>query len=143
MVRVCVTVTPQLEAQSLCATRHSTGCMIVAHTHMHLHSIHAPSHSLTSSLTCQTHQTHSLIRSDKTPLLTCCLEGPVGSGKSAMAATVAIESEFPFVKVISPESLVGYAEQVGVCLCLYLCSLRLGWLLFLFCLGFLPLSTFC
>lgn len=50
--------------------------------------------------------------SDKTPLLTCVLEGPVGSGKSAMAATVAMESEFPFVKVISPESLVGYAEQV-------------------------------
>lgn len=48
----------------------------------------------------------------------CCLplltQGPAGSGKSAMAASVAIESEFPFVKVISPETLVGYAEQVRV-----------------------------
>lgn len=51
--------------------------------------------------------------SDKTSLLTCLLEGPVGSGKSSMAATMAIESEFPFVKVISPESLVGYNEQVS------------------------------
>uniref|UniRef100_A0A7S0RIV4 Vesicle-fusing ATPase n=1 Tax=Chlamydomonas leiostraca TaxID=1034604 RepID=A0A7S0RIV4_9CHLO len=61
------------------------------------------------------HTLRTLVRqvqnSDKTPLLTCVLEGPVGSGKSAMAATVAMESEFPFVKVISPESLVGYAEQ--------------------------------
>jgi hypothetical protein len=32
-----------------------------------------------------------------------------------MAATVALESEFPFIKVISPESMVGYSEQVGGC----------------------------
>lgn len=37
--------------------------------------------------------------SDKTPVLSCLLEGPAGSGKSALAATAAIESEFPFVKV--------------------------------------------
>lgn len=49
--------------------------------------------------------------SDKTPLLTCLLEGPAGSGKSAMAATTAIESEFPFIKVITPENYVGYTEQ--------------------------------
>jgi len=30
-----------------------------------------------------------------------------------MAATTAIESEFPFIKVITPESYVGYNEQVG------------------------------
>ena len=30
---------------------------------------------------------------------------------AALAATVAIESEFPFVKVISAESMVGYSEQ--------------------------------
>lgn len=65
------------------------------------------------------HTLRTLVRqvqnSEKTPLLTCCLEGPVGSGKSAMAATVALESEFPFIKVISPESLVGYNEQVRAC----------------------------
>lgn len=49
--------------------------------------------------------------SDRTPLLTCLLEGKAGSGKSALAATAALESQFPFVKVISPESMVGFAEQ--------------------------------
>jgi len=29
-----------------------------------------------------------------------------------MAATTAIESEFPFIKVITPENYVGYTEQV-------------------------------
>jgi hypothetical protein len=49
--------------------------------------------------------------SEKTPLLSCLLEGPGGSGKSALAATQALASEFPFVKVLGPEVLVGYAEQ--------------------------------
>ncbi len=50
--------------------------------------------------------------SEKTSLLTCLLEGPSGSGKSALAATVAIESGFFYCKIISPESMVGYSEQV-------------------------------
>jgi vesicle-fusing ATPase len=54
---------------------------------------------------------HQVGQSEKTPLLTCILEGPAGSGKSSLAATVGLESEFPFVKVISPENMVGYAEQ--------------------------------
>lgn len=49
--------------------------------------------------------------SDKTPLLSCLLEGPAGSGKSAIAATIGMESEFPFVKVVSPENMIGYSEQ--------------------------------
>jgi vesicle-fusing ATPase len=49
--------------------------------------------------------------SDKTPLLSVLLEGPPGSGKSALAATAALHSGFPFAKVISPEQLVGYGEQ--------------------------------
>nr|CAB3478278.1 unnamed protein product [Digitaria exilis] len=34
------------------------------------------------------------------PLVTCLLEGPAGSGKSAMAATVGIDSDFAYVKVV-------------------------------------------
>lgn len=49
--------------------------------------------------------------SDKTPLLSVLLEGPDGSGKTALAAHAAIQSEFPFAKVIAPENLVGYMEQ--------------------------------
>jgi vesicle-fusing ATPase len=49
--------------------------------------------------------------SDKTPLLSVLLEGPPGSGKSALAATAALHSGFPFAKVVSPEQLVGYGEQ--------------------------------
>jgi vesicle-fusing ATPase len=50
--------------------------------------------------------------SEKTPLLTCLLEGPMGSGKSALAASMALESDFPFIKVISAENMVGFSEQV-------------------------------
>ena len=40
--------------------------------------------------------------SETTSLLTCLLEGPSGAGKTALAATLGLESLFPFVKVISP-----------------------------------------
>ena len=36
---------------------------------------------------------------ENTPLISVLLEGPAGAGKTAMAASVAIESGFPFVKV--------------------------------------------
>lgn len=49
--------------------------------------------------------------SDKTPMLSALLEGPSGSGKSALAATTAMQSEFPFVKVISAESMVAFSES--------------------------------
>eukprot|EP00963_Diacronema_lutheri_P001435 scaffold86_cov338-Pavlova_lutheri.AAC.98 len=56
----------------------------------------------------------SLVRqvqdSEKTPLLSCLLEGPIGAGKTAIAATLALESSFPFVKIISAESMVGFSE---------------------------------
>ncbi|KAI3786589.1 hypothetical protein L1987_40374 [Smallanthus sonchifolius] len=38
------------------------------------------------------------------------LEGPSGSGKTAMAATVGIGSDFPYVKIISAESMIGLSE---------------------------------
>ncbi|KAJ4814573.1 Vesicle-fusing ATPase [Rhynchospora pubera] len=44
------------------------------------------------------------------PLVTCLLEGPSGSGKSAMAATIGINSDFPYVKIISAETMIGLSE---------------------------------
>lgn len=49
--------------------------------------------------------------SDKTPLLSLLLEGPPGAGKTALAAKVALESGFSYVKVVSPENYVGYTES--------------------------------
>lgn len=49
--------------------------------------------------------------SERNPLLTCLLEGPRGSGKTAMAATVAIDSEFPFIKIVSAETMVSFSES--------------------------------
>ncbi|CAM8938092.1 unnamed protein product [Rhodiola kirilowii] len=44
------------------------------------------------------------------PLVTCLLEGPSGSGKSALAATIGIDSDFPYVKIISAETMIGLGE---------------------------------
>jgi vesicle-fusing ATPase len=52
--------------------------------------------------------------SERTPLVTCLLEGPPGAGKTALAATVALESGFPFVKVVSAEAMVGHSESAKV-----------------------------
>nr|DAD22889.1 TPA_asm: hypothetical protein HUJ06_024352 [Nelumbo nucifera] len=45
------------------------------------------------------------------PLVTCLLEGPSGSGKTAMAATIGIASDFPYVKIISAETMIGLSES--------------------------------
>uniref|UniRef100_A0A7C9F876 Vesicle-fusing ATPase n=1 Tax=Opuntia streptacantha TaxID=393608 RepID=A0A7C9F876_OPUST len=45
------------------------------------------------------------------PLVTCLLEGSNGSGKTAMAATVGICSDFPYVKIVSAESMIGLSES--------------------------------
>jgi vesicle-fusing ATPase len=39
------------------------------------------------------------------------LEGPPNTGKTALAATIAKESDFPFIKIISPDNMVGYTES--------------------------------
>jgi vesicle-fusing ATPase len=48
--------------------------------------------------------------SDKTPLLSVLLEGPSQSGKTALAAKIAAESEFPFVRMLSADKLIGFSE---------------------------------
>ncbi|XJO78664.1 hypothetical protein BDV3_003069 [Batrachochytrium dendrobatidis] len=49
--------------------------------------------------------------SQRTPLVSVLLHGPTGAGKTALAATIAMSSEFPFIKLISPESMVGFTES--------------------------------
>ena len=48
--------------------------------------------------------------SSRTPLVSVLLDGPIGSGKTAVAATLALRGEFPFVKLVSPDKMVGYNE---------------------------------
>lgn len=45
--------------------------------------------------------------SEKTQLLSILLEGEQRCGKTALAAQLALQSDFPFVKMISPENFVG------------------------------------
>eukprot|EP00271_Cylindrocystis_brebissonii_P002917 TRINITY_DN13669_c0_g1_i1.p1 TRINITY_DN13669_c0_g1~~TRINITY_DN13669_c0_g1_i1.p1 ORF type:complete len:771 (-),score=140.62 TRINITY_DN13669_c0_g1_i1:299-2611(-) len=78
------------------------------------------SYRMKGMMSCLTRHTHILetalrqvdqIRgSDRSPLLTCLLEGESGSGKTALAATIAINSQFPFVKLISADTLLNMSE---------------------------------
>jgi hypothetical protein len=49
---------------------------------------------------------------DRTPLMSVLLEGDVGAGKTALAAYLAQESKFPFIKLLSPEHMIGITESV-------------------------------
>ena len=46
-----------------------------------------------------------------TSLFSVLLHGPPGSGKTALAAKIAMDSDFPFIKLISPEDMVGFSEM--------------------------------
>ena len=52
--------------------------------------------------------------SSRTPLVSVLLHGPPGSGKTALAATIAQASQYPFMKLVSPESMVGFSESQKV-----------------------------
>ncbi|VDN58116.1 unnamed protein product [Dracunculus medinensis] len=49
-------------------------------------------------------------RSNSDRFGTLLLEGLPGSGKSCLAATIAKQSDFPFIKVVSAEDMVGFNE---------------------------------
>jgi vesicle-fusing ATPase len=51
---------------------------------------------------------------DSTPLFSVLLHGPPGSGKTALAAKISIDSEYPFIKLISAEDMVGYNEMAKI-----------------------------
>ena len=48
--------------------------------------------------------------SDKTPILSVLLRGPPSSGKTAIAAKIAVESQYPFVRMISADEMIGYSD---------------------------------
>ena len=58
------------------------------------------------------------------------LLGPPNSGKTALAATLALRSDFPFVKLCSPEDMVGYTETAK---CQMIKKVRLSKLFCLLC----------
>lgn len=49
-------------------------------------------------------------RSSRSPLVSVLIEGGPGTGKTALAALLATQSEFPFVRLITPDTYVGYSE---------------------------------
>ena len=52
--------------------------------------------------------------SENTQLLTLLIDGKSRCGKTALAAKLALESDFPFVKLITPENFVGVNEYVKI-----------------------------
>ncbi|CAM9579204.1 unnamed protein product [Phaeothamnion confervicola] len=52
--------------------------------------------------------------SERTPLMSVLLEGPAATGKTALAAKMAVESSFPFIRMISADNMIGMGEA-GKC----------------------------
>ncbi|MCJ1252771.1 transport between ER and Golgi ATPase protein [Lignoscripta atroalba] len=51
---------------------------------------------------------------DSTPLFSAILHGPPGSGKTALAGKIAIDSEYPLIKLCTPDNMVGFNESMKI-----------------------------
>ncbi|KAG4429739.1 hypothetical protein IFR05_014773 [Cadophora sp. M221] len=49
-----------------------------------------------------------------TSLLSVLLHGPPGSGKTALSAKIAKDSNFPFIKLVSAENMVGFSDMAKI-----------------------------
>lgn len=47
----------------------------------------------------------------RTPLLSVLLDGPPATGKTAIAAKLSIESDFPYIRMITADAMIGYSES--------------------------------
>ena len=54
------------------------------------------------------------VAGDRTPMFTALLHGPPGSGKTALAAKIALDSGYPFIKLCSPNNMVGFNEPMKI-----------------------------
>lgn len=52
--------------------------------------------------------------SDRSRLVSLLIHGRAGSGKTALAAAIALKSEFPFVRMISPNDIAGMSETAKI-----------------------------
>ncbi|KAJ1914281.1 transport between ER and Golgi ATPase protein [Mycoemilia scoparia] len=52
--------------------------------------------------------------SERSRLFSVLLYGPPGSGKTSLAARIGMDSDYPFVKIVSPESMVGFTENAKI-----------------------------
>eukprot|EP00818_Percolomonas_sp_WS_P003370 CAMPEP_0117445534 /NCGR_PEP_ID=MMETSP0759-20121206/5848_1 /TAXON_ID=63605 /ORGANISM="Percolomonas cosmopolitus, Strain WS" /LENGTH=779 /DNA_ID=CAMNT_0005237719 /DNA_START=141 /DNA_END=2480 /DNA_ORIENTATION=+ len=50
--------------------------------------------------------------STRSNILSVLLQGSPGAGKTSLAAHLAVNSEFPYVKIVSPQTMVGYSESM-------------------------------
>ena len=51
---------------------------------------------------------------NSTPLFSAILHGPPGSGKTALAARMALDSGYPLIKLCSPDNMVGLNESMKI-----------------------------
>jgi vesicle-fusing ATPase len=54
---------------------------------------------------------HNVKTLDRLRMTSVLLHGPAGSGKTALATHIAQQSDYPFIKMISPVSLAGFAGE--------------------------------
>ena len=49
-------------------------------------------------------------QSDQFPLISVLFHGEPGAGKTALASAIAMSSDFPFIRMISPDAMIGMSE---------------------------------
>ncbi|EFX83077.1 hypothetical protein DAPPUDRAFT_48480, partial [Daphnia pulex] len=55
-----------------------------------------------------------LTQKARSGLVSVLLEGPPNAGKTALAAQLAKNSDFPFIKICSPDDMIGFSESAKV-----------------------------